>query len=397
MRRLLAAFLITAAAPALAEDTTTSAMIAADGLAATRTALEAAPPSADRDMALAAVTFLRGIEVSYQSRWTSGLTEIALPLPVIGTPLSPNPAPAPLTPDFINRLAVDLGSAMQATRAALPADGGDGALVLDLRDLWFDVNLDGIRTDDESLLWLAGFSALRFEIENLPSTVRFDAADADWLRAYTHLIEGSMTLIRAFDPEPEIGRALALRNAVAAQHADLSPATPPEQTYGMFDFELYADIAAVVLNTLRHQPDPSLIAETEAHARAMIAANRDFWTAVAAETDNDREWIPNDAQQQALGLEVPAGSGAAWLLVLADAEKVLNGELLIPYWRFAPGHGVNLRKWLDAPAPIEMVDWVQGTAALDYSGTGSLIDGMAWSQFLSVTGGNAGLYMVMFN
>ena len=64
MRRLFAAFLMTAAAPALADDTTTSARIATEGLAATRAALEAAPPSADRDMALAAVTFLGGIEGS---------------------------------------------------------------------------------------------------------------------------------------------------------------------------------------------------------------------------------------------------------------------------------------------------------------------------------------------
>lgn len=396
MRRLLAAVLITtAAAPALADDTATSALIAAEGLGAARAALEAEAPSPDRDMALAAVTFLGGIEGSYQSRWDSGLTEIGLPLPVLGTPLAPNPNPAPLTPDYVNRLAADLGAAMQATRAALPEAGSDGAVVLKLSDIWFDIDRNGTRTEEESLLWLAGFPRALMD-ETAPDTVRFDAPDAHWLRAYTHLIEGSTTLIRAFDPEPELARALALRAAIAAQHAELVPADPPP-SYGFFDYEMFADTAAVVLNTLRHQPDPALIAETEAHARAMIAANRDFWTAVAAETDNDREWIPNDAQQQALGLEIPPGTGAAWVAVLADAEKVLNGDLLVPFWRFAPGNGVDLRKWLDAPAPIELIDWIQGTAALEYAGSGAVIDGEAWSQFLSISGGNAGLYMVMFN
>ena len=52
---------------------------------------------------------------------------------------------------------------------------------------------------------------------------------------------------------------------------------------------------------------------------------------------------------------------------------------------------------VDAPAPIEMIDWVQGTAALEYTREGAQIDGEAWNRFLSIAGGNAGLYMVMFN
>lgn len=397
MYRLIAAFLMTVATPALADDITTSPLIASEGLAAARSALDAAPPSADRDMALAAVTFLAGIEAGYQARWNAGLTEIALPIPIIGTPLAPNPKPEPLTADFLNSLAVDIGAAMQATRAALPDADGDGAVVLKISDLWFDVDQNGIRAKDESLVWLAGLWRGGPGGVPLPDEVRFDAADAHWLAAYTHLIEGSMTLIRAFDPEPEIARALALRSAITDQHAALQPPAPQPLGYGMFNYEMFADTAGVLLNTLRHQPDPALIAETEAHLRAVIADNRLFWTAVATETDNDREWIPNDRQTQALGLEIPQGAGAAWLSVLTEAEQVLNGELLIPYWRFAPGNGINLRKWLDAPAPVELIDWIQGTAALDYAGTGRVIEGEAWSRFISITEGNAGLYMVLFN
>ncbi len=394
MRHLIAALIITTAAPALADDTSTSALIASKGLAAARTAIEAEAASPDRDMALAAVTFLGGIESAYQHRWTVGLTEIPVAFPVIGTPLNPNPSPDPLTADYLNRIASDLGTAMQATRSVLPEDGGDGAIVLNLSDIWFDVDMNGVRDGSEGLLTLAGFP--QNGGEGAPSdAVRFDTADLHWLRAYTHLIEGSMTLIRAFDPEPEIARALSLREAIRSQFA--GSGAPEGEMPGYFDWEMAADAASVVINTLRQQPDPTLVAEAEEHLRAMIAANSDFWAAVATETDNDREWIPNDAQQQALGLEVPQGAGAAWIEVLADAEQVLDGELLIPYWRFAPGHGINLRKWLDAPAPIDLIDWIQGTAALDYADEGALIEGDAWSQFVSITGGNAGLYMVLFN
>ena len=402
MRRLIATLLLGACpalvtGPARADDTTTSGLIAERGISGALAQIESAQtspdrdPDADLDMALAALRFLRGIELAYQARWQAGATDTPVPIPVIATTLAPNPAPEPMRSDFYNLLAGDLAIAMQATRDALPDDGG--ALVLNLSDIWFDIDGDGARGTEEGLMHLFMMPAP----EGPPAAIRFDAADALWLRAYTHLIEGAMNLVLAFDPEPALAETLALRLTLAEQFAAAQAAPQQDGGYFALDFELIADTLATLVKTLRNQPDPERIAEAESHLRRMIAANRDFWTAVATETDDDREWIPNDRQQQALGLEVPQGAGDAWQKVLADAERVLDGELLIPYWRFAPGSGIDLRAWLDDPQPVDLIGWVQGTDALDFASEGEMIDGESWQQFTTLTSGQAGLYMVFFN
>ena len=49
--------------------------------------------------------------------------------------------------------------------------------------------------------------------------------------------------------------------------------------------------------------------------------------------------LPNDKQQSALGLTLPPGTGAVWLSVLEDAEALLKGTKLAPYWRQRGGWG----------------------------------------------------------
>lgn len=392
MRRLLAALSLIAT-PALADDDTTSGLIAAQGLAGAVATLESAPASADRDMALAATRFLAGIEAAYHARWLIGATDPVLPLPVLGTPLPPNPEPQPMRADFINALAADLAASMQASREAIPQD--DAALILRLSDLWLDVDGNGSRSDGESLPELAGLPMP----EGASGEIRFDAADAHWLRAYTHLIEALSTLTLAFDPEPALARRIALDQELARQFSTPSDdaGRPPRLQVEAQMFGSYVDQIGALLQTLRNQPDKARIGAAAQHLHAMIAANRDFWTAVAAETDNDREWIPNDSQQAALGFDLPAGTADAWQTVLTDAETVLNGQRLIPFWRFAPGYGVDLAAWIADPQPVDVIGWVQGTAALPYAKAGLPVSEEGWNRFLSLFQGRAGLYMVLFN
>lgn len=403
MRRILAILLLTSA-PAFADDTTTSAMVADKGITATISELESADASPDRDMALAGLRFLSGVEQAYQARWKSGATGLIFPLPMIGTMLPENPNPEPLSADFMNKLAESLGSTMEDARDVIPAE--DGAVVLRLSDLWLDVNVDGKRSSDEDLLKLAGLDVMGEPQDRAGDEIRFDASDAHWLRAYTHLVQAVSTTILAFNPEPELARSIELNQAINQQmtdwseHSEQSPDADPSGAMPnalATGFGPMIDKIAIALQTLRHEPDASKIDEAVEHIRAMIAANREFWKAVATETDDDREWIPNDKQKAALGFELPKGAGDAWLQVLSDAEEVLNGDKLIPYWRFAPGNGVNLKAWLDDPQPVDILDWIQGTAALPYAQTGETMSRDGWNEFTQMFGGRAGLYMVLFN
>ncbi|PZO67836.1 MAG: hypothetical protein DI498_02320 [Paracoccus denitrificans] len=378
--------------PAMADDTTTSGLIRDKGLAVAETTLDGQPPSNDRDMALTAVRFLMGIEAAYQARWRVGSTEFFVSFPILGTELIPNPSPEPLRPDFLNVLATDLSTAMEKTRDGMP---DEGALVLELNDLWFDMNSNGTMDDGEQLLSVMGM----MQGEDAPSTIRFDTADLHWLRAYSHLIEGMAQTALAFNPEPVLERRIAFRAELERQHTDPPTDEVLERTmYSQAQMlgPIVDDVAAVV-QLLRQTPDKPRIAAAADHFRQMIAANRTFWSAVETETDDDREWIPNDRQKAALGFELPPGTATAWQEVLSDAEAVLDGTKLVPFWRFAPGHGIDLAQWIKEPGPIDLMDWVQGSGALPYAKDGETVDRDNWDQFASMLDGDAFLYMVLLN
>ena len=157
-------------------------------------------------------------------------------------------------------------------------------------------------------------------------------------------------------------------------------------------------MSAVLVNTLRNDPDKAKIKEAKEHLLEMIAANQSFWTMIAEETDDADEWIPNDNQQAALGFDIPEGAGPAWLAVLEDTKKVLDGDKLVPYWRFAPGYGINIQKWIDDPQPIDLVSWVHGGSALPYIGQGDVIEFESVDNFRRrLGGGAAGIYRILFN
>lgn len=384
------------------------------GIAGTQTHLASlAEPSPSTDMALAAVTFLRGIERAYQARWRIGentpLGQM-LGLPVLSTQLPENPAPQQMEAGFLRELAQGLIDDMTATRAALKGVDKDAALPLRPESIWFDVNANGQQDDGEAL---AEFMPRQFGIPvagtgpsqdgpdapATPAEVRFDAADAEWLRAYTHMLSGFAEFVLAFDPDTALQARLDMQGALEAQWResfanDLSPGIFSREAA---EFGPVADDIAVILDMLRHDPDPARILAARQHMRDMIAANRGFWASVAAETDNDREWIPNDNQQSALGFNLPQGTGPMWLAVLDEAEAVLDGELLIPFWRFAPGYGINLAKWFENPSALDPIGWIQGASALPYADKGNISRGDMIDQFQMMIGRDAGLYMVLLN
>lgn len=378
--------------PAMAEDTTTSGLIRDKGLAVAETTLDGQPPSNDRDMALTAVRFLRGIEAAYQARWRVGSIEFYVELPILGTPLIPNPSPEPMRADFVNVLATDTSTAMQKTREGMP---DEGALVLDLNDLWFDMNSNGTRDYGEELLAVMGMR----RGEDAPSTIRFDTADLHWLRAYSHLIEGMAQAALAFNPEPVLERRIAFRAELERQQAT-RPADEVSKRTMYSQVQILGPIfddAAALVQLLRQTPDQPRVAAAAEHFRQMIAANRTFWSAVDAETDDDREWIPNDRQKAALGFELAPGTGTAWQAVLSDAEAVLEGTKLVPYWRFAPGYGIDLAQWIREPGQIDVMDWMQGSGTLPYAKEGETVNSDNWERFASMLGGDAFLYMVLLN
>jgi hypothetical protein len=100
-----------------------------------------------------------------------------------------------------------------------------------------------------------------------------------------------------------------------------------------------------------------------------------MWKHYLAEMDNDDEWIPNPRQTGVIRVKVTEEMVSTWLDTVGEAEQVLAGKKLLPFWRGANAkRGVNLRKVFTEPRAIDPILWVQGTAATPYLEEGPITD-----------------------
>lgn len=381
-----------------AADLTLSREIGAAGLAPTEARLAALPePTADELFALAGIRFLRGVEGALQLRWQTGVRSDWSELPVMRLPIPENPAARPFRPDDLTTLLTGIGSGMAGAREALDRLGDrQVGLEIALSDLWFDINLNGRRDAGEEVAAVAGLTmagaARGFASPPPDPVIRFDTADAAWLHAYTHFLSAFVEIALAYDPAPAVGRVLTS----AAAMRDLMGDAPPPNALDMI-FGRQVDRAAIILFALENDPDPARGKAAHGHLMAMIDQNRRFWSLVEAEADSDREWVPNDRQTSALGITMPEGTGARWQAVLADAEALLKGELLMPHWRMGAEAGLDLRMMFENPPRFDLVAIVQGEALLPYARKGPRVSARNWQDFEALVRGDAILFAVLLN
>ncbi len=393
---LLALALLTG--PALAERSQISAELGATGLKATEARLAAlAAPGHEDLFALAGIRFLSGIETALQLRWQTGLRADWSELPILRLPIPENPAARPFkAQDFVD-LITGLEDRMQASRAAL-ALLGDKPFALDIAmsDLWFDINMNTVRDAGEDVATVAGLTLGGLgriaAIDVIDPVITFDTADAAWLSAYTNFLSGFTNLALAYDPEPAIQHVLDSTDQIYALWGD----TPPPNALDMM-FGRQADRIAMAVRALAQTPDPALTRKAHAHFLAMITDNRRFWAMVNLEQDDQGEWVPNDRQTSALGILMPPGTADRWQAVLADGEKLLTGDLLIPHWRFGAEAGINLKKLFENPVPVDLITWVQGEGLLPFAEKGTRASPFAWNEFSRLMEGDAMLFALFLN
>lgn len=375
------------------------------GIAGTVAALSAIddPTPSDR-FALGGALFLRGIESTFQERYRVGFTDTDLGLPGLMTNLSVNPTPDPFEPDVLNNLFTQIGDSMdQAQDAMAPIDSGDTvAVTLDLNQIWFDIDSNGVRDANEDLLpvmvplftrpWDIEETLTALQASGGAPTITFDTSDVAWLQAYTHVFSGTAEMVLAFDSAPVI--AQVQNNAETIENLRSGPAP---RAFLSQDDEVIADLITTVLKVLDQEPDPARTRAALDDFRAVVAHNLEFWDRVRAETDNEQEFIPNKSQDSALGMLFPENIDRAWQAVLADAANVLEGELLIPHWRTGPSVGFNLNTWLENPSPIDLIGVVAGSDLAPYLERGLVATTDAMDEFDDITGGNFGLFAFTLN
>ncbi len=391
-----------------------SALIRDQGLSGAQQALAAKPSPSESDLfALGGVRFLSTVERALQSLYATRIDREMVQksgLPFLRLPLAPNPDAEPFRPEQIEELFLgalsDLEQSLQALDAISAPD--EVGVVINTADLWFDVNANGARDKGEGFYEIAAprlAAQLEFlgdETNFTPPVIRFDGSDVAWLAAYVHLLSGTSEQVLAFDPTEAIARVVDTR----AQIHELTDGQYPWFIGG--DEWKVIDLIAMWIHAIEGQPDPDRTRAAHQHFLDMIAENKTFWARVALETDNDREWIPNERQQTALPLEFPPETGVRWQAVLDEGEQILKGELLLQHPLISGGKrwngdwygahvGINLEKLMTNPPEINFISWIHGEAALPYMEKGPLASGRSFAEFQSLMRGDAGLFMVILN
>ncbi len=121
-------------------------------------------------------------------------------------------------------------------------------------------------------------------------------------------------------------------------------------------------------------------------------------SSITAETDDDHEWIPNPRQTGVVpGVKVTDEMVKGWTTFLDEADDLLEGRKLVPFWREAGGRGVNLKRIFTEPMEFDLVLWVQGTAAFPYLEEGNVTKPEIWQRLQRIFQGEFIGFAIWFN
>ena len=183
-------------------------------------------------------------------------------------------------------------------------------------------------------------------------------------------------------------------NTLTTQRRDLQSeqnGMPPGNDYTGF-FDIVAAVHSISWNVV----EPARLKAVRTHLLQVMALNKNTWRLVRAESDDDREWLPNARQTSPFGVRVTDEIIDSWLATTALAEQVLEGKKLLPHPRFR-NKGVNLKKFLETTKRFDLVMTVTGHDLLPYLEEGEIVDGDTWRTLTNPMQGNLAMFAVWFN
>ena len=220
-----------------------------------------------------------------------------------------------------------------------------------------------------------------------------------WFRGYCHVLSAVAETVLAYDESQLFDHT--------AQIFFARPKTSfpflldePGRSREMFDVASIADYVTFVHLLNFPVREPARLTAALDHLAQVPALSRESWRRIEAETDDDHEWIPNPRQKGVIpGVEVTQEKIDAWLKTLDEADAILAGKKLLPFWRGGSGEhrGINLRRVFTKPAPFDLVLLVQGTQGVPYLEEGTVTDPKLWQDIGTSFGGNALGFALYFN
>ena len=351
----------------------------ADGAKALQARLKEAPDDDQARFGLGVVQFLQTFEHLGGSLYKYGLrTEKAFlrPPPQVKEFLPQNPSPETLTYEALRQVIQTFVDDLVRAEATL-AGVKDPAVKLPLHVGRIKIDPFGRGKPVSAAFVFSQADGAPADMAKAAESfvVGFDRGDVCWLRGYCHFLAAWGELLLAVDGQHafECGAHLLFERP-QTPHAFLLEGRRAFDEGALRDVPLMSDVVSFI-HQLTRLPvkEPARTKAALAHLEATVANGKEMWKHILAETDDDNEWVPNPKQTGVLGVKVTQPMVDAWLETLDEAEQVLKGKKLLPFWRGKPGgRGVNLRRVFTEPRAFDPVEWVQGTAATPYLEEGAL-------------------------
>ena len=347
--------------------------------------------------------FLAASESCSQSMYRLGLepSQVGQLVGILHLPVGINPEPQPVSNQSLRKVLADFKDGLDSTSQILAGipDGSDVKFPVKIGQIRLDLNGDGQCSLEESFgRVLDRMTGIAYATDAPPLGElegHFDVADARWLEGYCHLVSGLLEIVLAYDTQKLFDHGAHLLFA------------RPESGYPFLTTGQGSDWGFVDFAALAHSIDlpllePARLKASLAHFQQVTALSRRCWSCILAERDDDLEWLPGPTQhsfwQRAT---VTPEMVTSWQEFLDEADLILEGKRLLPFWRTLKGfeaqRGVNLRRVFLEPTRLDAVYWLQGTAAVPYLESGSLTDEKFWNDLSRVFRGNFFGFAIWFN
>jgi hypothetical protein len=319
-------------------------------------------------------------------------------IPGLRMPVPPNPNPEKIDYQKFRAVLEELVKDLDAAETSLAKLGEtDIKLPIDFAKVKFDFDGNGQAVAEETLPGI--LAAVGGDNGAAPPSlsVGFDTADIYWLRGYGRFISSFSQFLLAHDFEDLFNKTFHMFFPNASlPTGELLETNSSKENAGGFASGEFGDVIAMIHLINWKTVDPARLEDTRKRLVAMADLSPKSWAAARRETDNDREWLPNSKQTQAItGTTNTDEIIEGWLEVMAEFRSVLEGQKLMGHWRF--DKGINVKRLFNESKNFDLVLLVAGTNAVPYLETGRVSDSATWNRLMRTFRGNFIGYAVWFN
>ncbi|PZV16462.1 MAG: hypothetical protein DCF20_08075 [Pseudanabaena sp.] len=352
---------------------------------------------------LGVIQFMSATERLMQALYRYGMIQTPLSgtIPFFRLPVPKNPKPQTITYEGLQQVFqvwIDDLATVRTTLEPIKDQNLKLALRLGLVRLDFDGNG---KAYDKEMLWqifnsITGAGVTEKEAQQF--LIAFDRGDTLWLQGYTHVLGAIGEFLRAYDSR-ELFAACAhmfFQNVDTPHKFLITSRRKSPDDYSNSFFEGVDLVSAIHLAKFP-LVEPQRMTTILNHMKSVISLSRESWKSILAETDNDREWIPNPKQKSVIpAVLVTEEMVKSWLRSLDEINSILDGKKNIPFWR-DDKLSIDFARIFTEPSTFDLISWVQGTAATPYLEKGTVTNALVWNDMVNAFGSNLFGFVIWFN